>query len=560
MKEKSFTAKYKEFMHKLAKNYKSIEEFNYALMQEFPSIAPEYSIGKFVLHFTAPESMYSKHGIDAVLDIFTSDNYSENGIFEKTFTTGENGTATFIFYPDMYTVWGDDDKEELQFFAEQLFIYCGKARLMGLIRVASTHDSLTGALIYKELFRRGGIMVARGTLSKYSAIFMNIKNFKFINKTVGNNYGDDLMAEFAERILMFLDENESLTRLGGDNFVVLVLTQRLDNFISLFDDMMIEVNAGDKHETFKIEVRMGIYNIKPHDTMPNIMNCVAAAFAVARMGIYGDHVFFKESMIEHEIESQKTIIKFSKAIKNNEFVVFYQPKIFTDDLSLCGCEALVRWRIGNEIIPPGKFIPILERDDSICKLDFYVLDMVCRDIKEWKKQGITPVRVSVNFSKNHLVTPIFAKTILEIINKYSIDPRFIEIELTESSSFENIERMISFISTMRRAGISVSIDDFGTGYSSLSAIKRLDADTIKIDKSFIDGIGKKDDQIILKNIVSMLNDLDKQVLAEGVERDVQAAYLKNIGCDVIQGYLYDKPLPKEEYTKRLIDRDWYKAK
>lgn len=250
---------------------------------------------------------------------------------------------------------------------------------------------------------------------------------------------------------------------------------------------------------------------------------------------------------------------FPKALEQEEFLVYYQPKVSLPENRLCGCEALVRWLREGKIVPPMEFLPVLEREGSICALDFYVFEKVCCDIRKWLDTGIEPVRISVNFSKVHLHNLQLAEDIIAVMEKYSVDSKYIEIELTETLSYENYQTLIKFVDAMKKKGIHTSIDDFGTGYSSLNLLKDLNVDIIKLDKSFLQNIEKrnKQDEIVIKNIVNMVKELDMEVIAEGVETFDQADFLRNINCCMAQGFLYDRPLPQKEFQKRLTGERTY---
>jgi EAL domain-containing protein (putative c-di-GMP-specific phosphodiesterase class I) len=219
----------------------------------------------------------------------------------------------------------------------------------------------------------------------------------------------------------------------------------------------------------------------------------------------------------------------------------------------------VRWNRNGEIIPPGEFLPILEKETSICKLDFYVFRKVCEDIRSWLNAGIEPVRVSSNFSRHHLSNPHLTEDILNIMKEFRIDSKFIEIELTETSNFEDKVAMQKFVNGLRQHGISVSIDDFGTGYSTFAAIKDLNVNVIKLDKSLLDHIGDEThhDEVVIKNMVNMINELNLEVVAEGVENTKQLDFLQNAKCSIIQGFIFDKPLTREDFEKRLSNKASY---
>ena len=196
---------------------------------------------------------------------------------------------------------------------------------------------------------------------------------------------------------------------------------------------------------------------------------------------------------------------------------------------------------------------MLEEEGYITELDFYVFEQVCRDIRNWLERGIRPVRISSNFSKLHLRDQAFAAKVLEIVRRYQIDSRYLEIELTESSGYEDFKALVAFVDEMGRHGIYTSIDDFGTGYSSLSLLKNLNVNVVKLDKSFIEDIENADEahEKMVENVVRMINDLHREVICEGVENRIQADFLRTVNCQQVQGYLYDRPLPHEVFESRL---------
>ena len=245
--------------------------------------------------------------------------------------------------------------------------------------------------------------------------------------------------------------------------------------------------------------------------------------------------------------------EFHNAIRNKEFVVFYQPKVDLLTRKLTGAEALVRWIRHKTIVPPMDFIPILEREGTICDLDFYVFETACADIRQWLDAGIEPHRISANFSKLHLRNPELANNVLSIVRKHNVPSKYVEVELTESADFDDNAAMMKFVNAMAENGIAVSIDDFGTGYSTLNVLKDYNITTIKLDKSLLDNVGTPNskDDVIVRNVVKMANELNKEIIAEGVETETQAEYLKSIQCNNVQGFLFDKPLVHDDFQKRL---------
>ena len=228
---------------------------------------------------------------------------------------------------------------------------------------------------------------------------------------------------------------------------------------------------------------------------------------------------------------------------------------------LCGCEALSRW-YAQRLITPAEFIPILEQEGTIKNLDFYVLETVCRNIREWIDKGIEPVLISTNFSKLHLSDDHFEEHIISTLKKYDVPSKYLELELTELSDYQYFERLVSFVNKMKDEGFKISIDDFGTGYSSMSLVRNLNPDVIKLDKSLIDNVAAGDDKkartdrIISRSIIKMAQELGIKVIAEGVETKEQAEFLLKNDCFMAQGWLFDKALDHDEFEKRLVTRKY----
>ena len=320
-------------------------------------------------------------------------------------------------------------------------------------------------------------------------------------------------------------------------------------------DLEIEIAGSVSH--FSMQARAGMYDIKEGDAMPHVMNCISAAISTARRHPTKHIITFTPEVLYKIMQEQEITASFPAAIRNKEFLVYFQPKVDLKTRELCGCEALVRWLKDGNLIPPMNFIPLFEHNGSICSLDFYMLENVCRSICEWKSKGLEPVTVSVNFSKTHLHNPNIAEDILKIIRKYGIESRYIEIEMTEMSDFNDYEAFRNLVNKLKANGVTTSIDDFGTGYSSLNLLTDFMFDIVKLDKSFIDNIIRnksKTDEIVVRNIVRMINELNMTSIAEGVETSEQAGLLKDIGCGMVQGYLFDRPLPEEEFINRLKTR------
>ncbi|MBO4395177.1 MAG: EAL domain-containing protein [Eubacterium sp.] len=411
-------------------------------------------------------------------------------------------------------------------------------------------DMLTGVANFDNLIRVGEKLGKKRRLELYSGLAISIKDFKFINQEYGSSIGDRVLKEYATALNDKLKRNEIVARNGGDNFVALLEKDHVDDFLKSI--MKVPVSLGEKMG-LTLTSRCGIYQITESDTIYDVINAGVIAVGETRQSGANDFIWFRRERRDEMVRQKDILNGYHKAIDEEEFVVYYQPKVNLKTRTLCGCEALVRWIRNGELVPPNSFIPVLENDGKVQELDFYVFDRVCRDIGDWQRRGIQPVRVSSNFSKLHLHNKNFVDDVLSVVERYGADPYYLETELTESSGYEDLDAMKFFVSEMREAGIHTSMDDFGTGYSSLSLLRDIDMDVIKLDRTFLRDENDAKEEKMVENIVKMIHDLDRHVICEGVETEEQVEFLKRVGCTMAQGFLFDRPLTKEEFEKRLIN-------
>lgn len=424
-------------------------------------------------------------------------------------------------------------------------------------------DAVTGIDNYGHFLENLQKREKKGSLVGYALLAINIKGFQYINQQVGTENGDQVLRKYARLLQNKLEKNDVIARASGDGFTMLLQEEKLEEFLDFLLHINIEVELGSQMNTYdevrKITVsvpsRCGYYLIEKDITVEEAVEKATLALKMTRSTAESDQIKYSQQMSESEISRTQTIHQFKAAIEQKEFLVYYQPKVNLMENKLCGAEALVRWIHNDKIIPPLQFVPILEQEGYVIDLDFYVFEHVCQEIKVWQERGLKPVRISSNFSKLHLKDKNFANQILEIVEKYNVDTKYLEIELTESVGYEDYRALSDFIRKMKKQKIHISIDDFGTGYSSLSMMKTIEVDTVKLDKTFIDGIaGEKhnlEEERLITNIVRMITDLHREVICEGVETLEQVEFLKRIECYHVQGYFFDRPLPIEEFESRL---------
>ena len=562
MKNKICSENYRKFFSSIDKIGLKTEEIAEAVKDNIYLLADDMAIGKFICTFFAPPTPFEPKGTNAEIVLYCpSENYGEENIVHE-FHTDNGGKVVFSVFPVAGHTWDEDEKDDILFICKNIFAMCGRARLSDIIKKTFSKDLNTGLENANGYVAAGNRLIREGKLHYYTAIYFNLKNFRYINGQIGNKYGDAVIKAYATAFASTVESDEIAARFGGDNFAALVKKENKDKLIKLFSGVDLDVEHAGTRNHFNISARAGIYDIQEGDIMPHVMNSISAAVNAAKHGNAGDIVIFSAEVLYKLLREQEIASNFPKAIRNKEFIVYYQPKVNLETNELCGCEALVRWNRDGKLVPPGDFIPIFEHDGNICALDFYVLERVCSDIKNWQEAGLEPVTVSVNFSKTHLHDPHVSENIIKIIEKYGIDSKYIEIELTEMSDYSDYEAFRQLVTKMKDHGIMTSIDDFGTGFSSLNLLTDFMFDIVKLDKSFLDNVIKnnsKTDEIVIRNIVKMVNELNMNAIAEGVETAEQARFLKNIDCTMVQGYFYDRPLPIEDFITRLKIRKYDKT-
>ena len=379
--------------------------------------------------------------------------------------------------------------------------------------------------------------------SKKTMIILDIDKFKSFNKKYGHMKGNILLKRVGEEIKQSVRKTDIVCRLANDVFGIFLegevdvenITERLNNKIS-------GISIGDIWYNLRISMGVYICDKDERDIQGIIDKAIMAHDSIkgkyhVPYGVFTEE--FEQKMIrESEIENMM-----EDAIKNKEFEVYYQPQMNTKTEKMEGAEALVRWKKEGNVISPSEFIPIFEKNYFIIKLDEYVYKRVCENMQEMKKQLKEIPKISVNISKESLAEKDFLEKYMNITKQYDISPSNLEIEITERTTVDNNIDMKEILEKIKEKGFSIAIDDFGTGYSSLNMLEMLPIDMIKIDKSFIDRIGEKNETINLLEIILLISKkLNLKTVAEGVEKREQVEYLKKENCDFIQGYFYAKPL------------------
>lgn len=377
-------------------------------------------------------------------------------------------------------------------------------------------------------------------------LMLDINKFKMINKAYGYKTGDTILNGIGEELEQILGKQSLICRYSNDYFAVLFeykedIRKIVNTLVKNIENLKIDSNV------YNLSVNMGIYKLTDADTNISVaMDKAIIAHSASKGDVFDKFHIYDEKM-EKELEKESKIEQeMYQALMNNEFKVYYQPKVYVQDEKLYGAEALVRWEHNGKMVPPSEFVPLFEKNKFILKLDVYVFEQVCSDMKKWKeKYGKEPV-ISVNVSREHFLDEHFLEKYMLIATKNGINTNKIDLEITESATVEAGIDIIEIMNKMKKLGFLISIDDFGTGYSSLSTLQDMPADILKIDKSFVDRIGKNEKNMI-DYILTIAKELKLTTIAEGVETKEQRDYLLEKECDIIQGYYYAKPMPEEEF-------------
>lgn len=388
--------------------------------------------------------------------------------------------------------------------------------------------------------------------SKKTVIILDIDKFKTFNKKYGHVKGNELLKRVGEEIKHAIRKTDIVCRLANDVFgIFLVGEVDVENITERLNNKISRINIGDIW--YNLRISMGVYICdKDERDVQSIIDKAIMAHDSIKGKYHVPYGVFTEKFEQKVIRESEIENMMEDAIKNKEFEVYYQPQISTKTEKMEGAEALVRWNKAENRIFPNEFIPIFEKNYFIIKLDEYVFEKVCENIQEMKTQFKDIPKISVNISKESLVDRNFLEKYEKIMKKYDIMPEEIELEITEGSTVNNDIDIQKILNKIKQKRFSIAIDDFGTGYSSLNMLEMMPIDTLKIDKSFIDRIDINEEKAILIEVIMFISKkLNLKTVAEGVETIEQVNYLKRWNCDLIQGYVYQKPLRFEELKKYI---------
>lgn len=429
-----------------------------------------------------------------------------------------------------------------------------------IIEQLAYYDALTGLanrVLLKDRMHKA-LQNAKRKNEKLTVMFLDLDHFKLINDTLGHSVGDELLIYIAELLKLNIRESDTLSRIGGDEFIILLpsvkSTQDAILIATKIQEILQDKHSISSHELFLTSsIGVALYPEHGEDIDALIRNADTAMYEAKNNGRNSFQLYSKSmgNYIDKLMHLEQDLVE---AVKHkNEIEVHYQPKIDTLTNKISGAEALVRWNHpDNGVIYPDDFIFIAESTGLMIELGNLVIKKSITQLKEWHNLGYTNLKIAINLSARQFQDSNLTKFISTIIDNHNIEPKYIEFEITETISMTNMGNTLRILNELKALGVSIAIDDFGTGHSSLAYLKKFPIDTLKIDKSFIMGIDvSPEDKIIAQTVISMSHSLGFSTVAEGIETSLHAKMLKDMGSDELQGHYFSRPVNKDKFTKFL---------
>ncbi len=438
------------------------------------------------------------------------------------------------------------------------------------------YDNVTGLpnrTFYKELLARA-IAYAKRNNQILATLFIDLDSFKQVNDILGHDIGDQLLKTVGERLTKSLRKSDevaridseqtldTVSRLGGDEFIVLLrgIAKIEDAAVvakRILKDISEPLELGGHEVSTTASIGISIYPTDGED-VKSLMKSADLAMYHAKDKGKNNYQFYSKTMNVTVLKRLVMENDLRKAIERNEFMLYYQPKVAVKNQKIVGAEALLRWKHPESgIVSPMDFIPVAEETGLILPIGEWVIRTACSQNKEWQKSGFEPMSIAVNLSNRQFEQPNLLDMIVRILKDIDMATKYVELEITESTLMKSPDTAISILNELKDIGITISIDDFGTGYSSLEYLKRIPLNALKVAYPFIKNIlTSADDAAITKTIITLAHSMNLNVIAEGVETEQQLKFLQELGCDEVQGYLFSRPLPADEFTK-LLEKGYF---
>ena len=401
-----------------------------------------------------------------------------------------------------------------------------------------------------------GIHAAKRSKTEIALLFLDLDRFKIINDSLGHRIGDELLVQVAAKLSNTLRKSDSISRWGGDEFVILLENvEGVFHIEHIIKKIILELCRPMVVEDHLLHVSTSIgvarFPKDGKDSLSLLKHADISMYKAKEKGL-GKHEYFERGMLNDSVQRLTMEMQVHKALENTDFFLVYQPQVAVDSECIVGFEALIRWNLNGRFVPPTEFLPVIEEVGLMYELSLWILAQACKQNKMWQRAGFSPVTVAVNLSASFIMHPDCVENIQSTLTDTGLAPKYLEIELTENTFINSRITAVSVLRTLQAIGINIAIDDFGTGYSCMSYLKDLPIGTLKIDGSFITGLGQSQaNEGIVQSIITLGKSLDMMIVAECVETEQQRCILHNMQCDIIQGYLFSPPLIVDDAASYL---------
>lgn len=520
-------------------------------------VAKEYALKAIVAIVSNIREVDSKGEPDKIISLFGPVPENEPPAYLFKHTLAGKKTVTLHIYLHDKKSWNEEEYQAFAIVVDILMIHLERFLLGKVVKDSALTQYLTGLPNSGGFIAYASKLFENREIMNYDSFFFNIKSYGLISRRYGLSEGDEIMKRYAKKLREFCGPDEIIAHFGGDNYTALIKKERTKEFLKYISAVPVYGMRGDKREDIKLAAVTGVYAVDESLKEPGqLISRASMALGYAKNVANKPYVFVNKAMSTRIYRQKQIEDRYEEALQSDEFRIYLQPKVDIFTGEIVGAESLARWFCNGVVLYPTEFVPILEQEGMVASLDLYVLRKTCEFINGWKEKGLDPVQVSVNFSRRDLNYKNLAKEVVRIIDESGVDRSLLQVEVTETASEDERLLMTSFLRALKNEGIDTSIDDFGTGYSSLSNLRDFPVTMIKIDRSFISHESTEDnnDEIVLRNIIHMAEELNIKVLTEGVERQDQVELLKSVGCRYVQGFLYDNPMPENDFRKRLEKR------
>jgi len=543
----------------------------YQHLRSFPELRKFIPDGATLERLKAAQSQYFRrltagdYGKDYILDrLRVGHSHQRIGLGPKWYTGAYRKYLSFLL-PILHEVSEGDGERFMAYYDALLKVVFFDMELaldtyfhsdrQELARMAN-HDALTGLpnryLLSDRLEQ--AIHQAHRDKNKVAVLFIDLDRFKIINDSLGHQVGDKVISIVAERLATVLREGDTIARLGGDEFVVILASlEREEGVVSVAKKLLhsieqpIIVNSYELFTTASVGV--AVYPLDGSSQEELLKHADAAMYLSKQEDGGNTFRFYRQEMNMLSLTRLNLEARLRRALKDNEFMLFYQPQIDMESGRIVGVEALLRWEPNGVMILPSDFITLAEETGLILPVGEWVLEAACRQAVVWHKTGI---KVAINISARQFLGQDIVETISRILEQTGCKPHWLELEITESAVMEQPQASAVTMKKLAAMGITISIDDFGTGYSSLAYLKQFPVHWLKIDQSFVQNIGAgQGDEAIIQAVISLAHGLGIKVVGEGVEMESQYEFLKNLGCDMVQGFYFSRPLLADEINRLL---------